>query len=90
MYVAQSILPYDVNEFRCYEVNSEESIIQSKMVGSRQEIEPRPPGLSFQCFATTTKQPPALTLLYICTTQVVLNASVAHLAATQYVLSELC
>ena len=38
MYVAQSILPYDVNEFRCYEVNSEESIIQSKMVGSRQEL----------------------------------------------------
>ena len=34
MYVAQSILPYDVKEFRCYEVKIEES----KMVGSRWEL----------------------------------------------------
>ena len=45
-------------------------------------------GLSRQCSATELRQPdnhqPS-----ICTAQVVLNASVAHLSATQYVLSEL-
>ena len=41
-------------------------------------------------WATTTGQPPALTILYTCTAQVVLNTSVAHLAVTQYVLSESC
>ena len=47
-------------------------------------------GLSRQCSATEPQQldnhqPPQSS---ICTTQVVLNASVAHLAATQYVPSE--
>ena len=48
-------------------------------------------GLSRQCSATEPWQPdnhqPSQSS--ICTTQVVLNASVAHLAATQYVPSEL-
>ena len=48
-------------------------------------------GLSRQCSATEPQQPddhqPSQSSMY--TAQVVLNASVAHLAATQYVLSEL-
>ena len=49
-------------------------------------------GLSCQCSATEPRQPdnhqPSQSSMY--TAQMVLNASVVHLAATQYVPSELC
>ena len=70
-----------INEFRSYEVK----------VGSPWESNQDTSGLSSQCSATEPQQldnhQPSQSS--ICTAQVVLNASVAHLAATQYVLSEL-
>ena len=76
-----------LNEFRCYEGKIEESENGRQPPG----VEPRAPGLSSQCSATELRQPdnhqPSQSS--ICTAQVVLNASVAHLAATQYVPSEL-
>ena len=40
--------------------------------------------------ATTTAQPPALTALYICTAQMVLNASVSHLATMKRSTGKVC
>ena len=74
----------EINEFRCYEAKIEES----EKAGSRTQDTS---GLSRQRSATEPQQPdnhqPSQSS--ICTAQVVLNASVAHLAATQYVPSEL-
>ena len=52
-------------------------------------VEPRTPDLSSQCSATELhvrqSDNHSHNPLYICTAQVVLNASVSHLAATQHV-----
>ena len=84
-----SCLTLEINEFRCYEAKIEES----EKAGSRRESNPghlwlEPPVLCH--WATTAGQPPALTILY-CTACIdgILNASVVHLVATQYVPSEL-
>ena len=76
----------DYKEYGCYEAKIEES----EKGGSRRESNPghlwlEPPVLCY--WATTAGRPPTLTTLYMCTAQVVLkqNASVTHLAATQYV-----
>ena len=73
----------DIKEFRCYEAKIEESEKGRQPPG----VEPRTPGLSRQCSATELRQPdnhqPPQSS--ICTAQVVLNASVTHPAATQYV-----
>ena len=83
-----SCLTLEINEFRCYEVKIEESE-KPAAAGSRTQDTS---GLSCQCSATEPQQPdnhqPSQSS--ICTAQVVLNASVTHLAATQYVPSELC
>ena len=76
-------------EFRCYEVKIEES---ERPAVARSQLRDTTSGLSRQCSATQPQQLDNYQTLQssICTAQVVLNASVTHLAATQYVLSELC
>ena len=82
-----SFLTLEINEFRCYEAKIEES----EKAGSRQESNPGHLWVEPQCSATEPRQPddhqPSQSSIY--TAQMVLNASVAHLAATQYVPSEL-
>ena len=67
---------YLISIFRCYEAKIEESENQTQDTS----------GLSRQCSATEPQQPdnhqPSQSS--ICTAQVVLNASVAHLAATLF------
>ena len=80
-------LKLEINEFRCNEAKIEESEKGRQPPG----VEPRTTsGLSRQRSATEPRQPanhqPSQSS--ICTAQVVLNASVAHLTATQYVPSE--
>ena len=79
-FLRASCLMLEINEFRCYEAKIEESEKGQQPPG----VEPRTPGLSCQCSATELRQPdnhqPSQSS--ICTAQVVLNASVAHLAAT--------
>ena len=55
-------------------------------------VKPWTPGSYSQCSATESWQPDNHQPIQssVCTAQVILNASVTHLAATQYVLSELC
>ena len=81
-----SCLTLEINEFKCYEAKIEESEKPVLPV-----VKPRTPGSSRQCSATEPQQPdnhqPPQSS--ICTAQVVLNASVAHLAATQHVPSKL-
>ena len=77
-----------MNEFGCYEAKIEESEKRLAAAGSQSQDTS---GLSCQCSATEPQQldnhqPPQSS---ICTAQVVLNASVAHLTATQYVPPEL-
>ena len=83
-----SCLKLEINEFRCYEAKIEESEKGPAAARSRTQDTS---GLSHQRSATELQQPdnhqPPQSS--ICTAQVVLNASVAHLAATQYVPSEL-
>ena len=79
-----SCLTLEIKEFRCYEAKIEES-------KKGWQSNPGTSGLSRQWSATEPQQPDNLqpSQPSICTAQVVLNASVAHLAATQYVPSEL-
>ena len=81
-----SCLTLEINEFRCYEAKIEESEKRRATAGSRTQDTS---DLSHECSATELRQPdnhqPSQSS--ICTAQVILNASVAHLAATQYVLS---
>ena len=69
-----------INKFRCYEAKIE----KSEKAISRRESNPGTSGLSRQCCATelwqSDKHQPSQSS--ICTAQVVLNASVTHLAAT--------
>ena len=74
---------YRSQEFRCYQVKIDESEKASTTVAGSQTQDTS--GLSYQCSATEPRQPDNQPLL--CTAQVVLNASVAHLA-DMYVLSE--
>ena len=78
----------EIKEFRCYEAKREES----EKVGSCREFTQDTSGLNTQCSATELQQPDNYqsSQSSICTAQVVLNALVAHLAATQYVPSEIC
>ena len=77
-----------MNEFGCYEAKIEESEKRLAAAGSQTQDTS---GLSCQCSATEPRQldnhQPSQSS--ICTAQVVLNASVTHLAATQHVPSEL-
>ena len=80
-----SCLTLEINEFRCYEAKIEESEKgRPAVAGSRTQDTS---GLSRQCSATEPQQPdnhqPSQSS--ICTAQVLLNAPVTHLAATQYV-----
>ena len=73
--------------FRC----SEAKIEEREKAGSCHELNPghlwfEPPVLCHEAQQPDNHQPSQSS---ICTTQVVLNASVTHLAATQYVPSEL-
>ena len=54
-------------------------------------VEPKTPGLSHQCSARELRQPDNQQPPHfsVCTLRVVVNASVAHLAATQYMSSKL-
>ena len=76
-----------INEFGCNEAKIDKSEKRRQPPG----VEPKTLGLSRQCSATEPRQldnhQPSQSS--ICTAHVVLNASVAHLAATQYVPSEL-
>ena len=78
----------NIQEFRCYEAKIEESEKGQQLPESRTQDTS---GLSRQCSVTELRQPdnhqPSQS--FICTAQVVLNASVVHLATTQYVPSEL-
>ena len=79
----QRIFPHVGN--KCYEARIE----VSEKAGSRQESNPARTPLAWAISALPLNhdswagQPPTLTILYV-TVQVVLNASVAHLTATQY------
>ena len=79
-----SQVEYLVNEVRCYEAQIEESEKGQQPSG----VEPRTP-LAWVASALplTTNHHPSQSSMY--TAQVVLNASVAHPAATQHVPSEL-
>ena len=76
-----------LNEFRCYEAKIEGTKKPAVARSRTQDTF----GLSRQCCATEPRQPddyqPPQSPM--CTAQVVLNASVVHLVATQYVPSEL-
>ena len=76
---AQSILP-QIKEFRCYEAKIEESEKADVAESRTQDTS----GLSCQCSATESQQldnyQPSQSS--VCTAQVGLNASVAHLSAT--------
>ena len=80
MLLKASCLTLEINEFRCYEAKIEESEKKPAVTGNRTQDTS---GLSRQCSATEPQQPddhqPSQSSMY--TAQMVLNASVAHLAA---------
>ena len=77
-------LTLEINEFRCYEAEIEES----EKASSHWESTQNTSSLSCQCSATEPQQPdncqPPQSSIH--TAQVLLNASLTYLPATQYVL----
>ena len=72
-----------MKEFRCYEVKIEESERPAITGSWTQDTWLKQPVLCHWATCTTTRQPPSQSRIY--TAQVVMNAWVAHVAATQHV-----